>query len=116
MAYLLYLSFSQNQNVESIVAPFEADAQLSYLGRIKYVDFIITEDSDLLAFGTPRILFKLQEDGWGEEISFDDLTVATEQNMSNFSPNTFLTTCIMAGCDYLENIDKVGFKTAFKFV
>lgn len=28
----------------------------------------------------------------------------------------FLTTCIMAGCDYVENIDKVGFKTAYKYV
>ena len=28
----------------------------------------------------------------------------------------FLTTCILTGCDYLENIDKVGFKTAHKYV
>ena len=28
-------------------------------GDEKDIDFIITEDSDLLAFGTPRVLFKL---------------------------------------------------------
>ena len=36
--------------------------------------------------------------------------------MSNFNLNMFLTTCILTGCDYLENIDKVGFKTAHKYV
>ena len=58
MAYLLYQSFSTNKNVESIVAPYEADAQLAYLCRTGYVDFILTEDSDLLAFGAPKVLYK----------------------------------------------------------
>ena len=80
------------------------------------MDFIITEDSDLLPYSCPRVLFKLQEDGWGEEISIDDLNQATEQSMSYFNLNMFLTTCILTGCDYLENIDKVGFKTAHKYV
>ncbi len=39
------------ENVEYIVAPYEADAQLCFLEREGLVDGIITEDSDLLVFG-----------------------------------------------------------------
>ncbi|CAD7958550.1 unnamed protein product [Amoebophrya sp. A120] len=42
------------------VAPYEADAQLSWLMENKRVDFLITEDSDLLAFHPRnRVLYKL---------------------------------------------------------
>jgi exonuclease-1 len=38
-------------NVPVIVAPYEADAQITYLVKTGVVDFAITEDSDLLPFG-----------------------------------------------------------------
>ena len=37
--------------VEFLVAPFEADAQLAYMYKSGRADIVITEDSDLLAFG-----------------------------------------------------------------
>jgi exonuclease-1 len=45
--------------VECIVAPYEADAQLAYLSKIGYVDAVITEDSDLIPFGAACIIYKL---------------------------------------------------------
>jgi len=47
------------KNIECIVSPYEADAQLAYLSRIDYVDVVISEDSDLLAYGSKRVLFKV---------------------------------------------------------
>lgn len=41
--------------MECIVAPYEADAQLAYLSREGIVDLVITEDSDLLVFGSKRV-------------------------------------------------------------
>ena len=38
-------------NVPVIVAPYEADAQITFLVNSGAVDFAITEDSDLLPFG-----------------------------------------------------------------
>lgn len=38
-------------DIEYIVAPYEADAQLAYLESIQMIDGIVTEDSDLLVFG-----------------------------------------------------------------
>ena len=46
-----------------VVAPYEADAQLAYLARIGLVDAVITEDSDLIAFGVREVLLKM--DGTG---------------------------------------------------
>ena len=42
-------------NVEFIVAPFEADAQMAYLAVNDIVHSVITEDSDLLPYGCPRV-------------------------------------------------------------
>ncbi len=40
--------------VEYIVAPYEADAQMAYMALSDDVDAVITEDSDLLAYGCPK--------------------------------------------------------------
>ena len=38
-----------------VVAPYEADAQLAYLVKEGIADIVITEDSDLLAFGCKQV-------------------------------------------------------------
>ena len=43
------------ENVDYVVAPYEADAQLCFLEREGFVDGIITEDSDLLVFGCDTV-------------------------------------------------------------
>lgn len=40
--------------VEFIVAPYEADAQCAFLCATGYVHAVITEDSDLVPYATPR--------------------------------------------------------------
>ena len=42
-------------DVDFIVAPFEADAQMAYLAVNDIVHSVITEDSDLLPYGCPRV-------------------------------------------------------------
>lgn len=41
--------------IDFVVAPYEADAQLAYLEMNGIVDGIVTEDSDLLVFGCKRV-------------------------------------------------------------
>lgn len=45
--------------VECIVAPCEADAQLAHLALTGRISVCATEDVDLLAYGCPRVLFGL---------------------------------------------------------
>lgn len=47
---------ARSQGVDCLVAPYEADAQLAYLNKAGIVQAIITEDSDLLAFGCKKVL------------------------------------------------------------
>jgi hypothetical protein len=45
----------QQEGVQYVVAPYEADAQMAYLAIHGHVDVIITEDSDLIAYGCPQV-------------------------------------------------------------
>jgi exonuclease-1 len=42
-------------NVDVIVAPYEADAQLAYLSQNNLVDVVVTQDSDLIVFGVEKV-------------------------------------------------------------
>ena len=54
MAHKLLLEL-QSRNIAALVAPYEADAQLAYLSKAGLVDFVITEDSDVVPFGCKRV-------------------------------------------------------------
>ncbi|KAH6924840.1 hypothetical protein HPB50_025717 [Hyalomma asiaticum] len=48
----------RRRNIDYVVAPYEADAQLAYLAQCKLADVVITEDSDLILFGCEKARFK----------------------------------------------------------
>lgn len=112
-------------NVQFVVAPYEADAQLAYLYQKKKIDFVITEDSDLLAFGVQKVLFKMDLTGSGIEVDMshleqcDSFRISPSRKCSQatvFSQEMFLKTCILNGCDYIESVKGVGFKKALKLM
>ena len=56
-----------------VVAPYESDAQLTctYLQKIGLVDYILSEDSDLLVFGSlefTKVIFKINFDSLDGEL------------------------------------------------
>ncbi len=85
-AFTLYSLFStltelqecRKLGVECIVAPYEADAQLAFLSKEGIIDLVISEDSDLLVFGSHRVLFKMDESGHGKLIELKDLAKANK--------------------------------------
>lgn len=105
-------------NVPFIVAPYEADSQMARLALGGTADLIITEDSDLLAYGCPRVLFKIDFDtGRGDEIQLmRDLASNDTLNFRHWTHDMFVYLCILAGCDYCEGIPGLGIKTAHKLV
>ncbi|KAJ5780569.1 XPG/RAD2 endonuclease [Penicillium paradoxum] len=106
----------KQMNVEYVVAPYEADAQLVYLEQQGDIDGIISEDSDLLVFGAKRLISKLDQHGECIEINRADFTACREVSLVGFSDPDFRTMCILSGCDYLANIPKMGLKTAYRVV
>ena len=55
----LFMDVLKELEIEFVVAPYEADAQMSYMVKAGIADFAISEDSDLIAYGCPKILMKL---------------------------------------------------------
>ncbi|CAO3668504.1 unnamed protein product [Rhizopus stolonifer] len=97
-------------NVKSIIAPYEADPQLAYLVKKGYAHAVVTEDSDLLAFGCTTVIFKLDRYGEGKRIYFNDIPMAID--LSPFNEKTFRHICMLSGCDYLPSMKGVGLKTS----
>ena len=102
--------------VQYVVAPYEADAQLAYLERKGIIQGILSEDSDLLVFGAKRLLTKLDQYGDCTEINRNDFTACRDISLVGWSDAEFRRMAILSGCDYLPNINKMGLKTAYRFV
>ena len=103
-------------DVEYLVAPYEADAQLAYLERNGIIDGIISEDSDLLVFGAQSLLTKLDQYGDCVEINRKDFTACREISLVGWTDEEFRRMAILSGCDYLASINKMGLKTAYRLV
>ena len=115
MAYE-FIKILKMKKIEYYIAPYEADSELSYLSKINYVDVVITEDSDLIAFGCKKILYKLDaETCVGNEIEYENIKNCNEYNFRNFNRDKFLTFCIAAGCDYFK-LKGIGIKNAYNAI
>lgn len=106
----------KKMDVQYVVAPYEADAQMVYLERQGIIDGIISEDSDLLVFGAKRLLSKLDHHGDLIEINRADFTACREVSLIGWTDADFRRMCILSGCDYLPNITKLGLKTAYRCI
>ena len=68
----------KREGFEFVVAPYEADAQIAALAQLGGgekggVDVVFTEDSDLVAYGCPTVLFKLDKHGEARELNLADV-------------------------------------------
>lgn len=101
-----------------LVAPYEADAQMARMTHTGMVDLVITEDSDTLVYGCPRVLFKIEFDtSQGQEIQLmRDIGKNESPSFRNWTHDMFVFMCILSGCDYCEGIPGIGIKLAHKLV
>eukprot|EP00257_Ricinus_communis_P018063 XP_015576661.1 exonuclease 1 [Ricinus communis] len=106
----------KQENVSYVVAPYEADAQMTFLAISKQVDAVITEDSDLIPFGCPRIVFKMDKYGQGIEFQYSRLQLNKELSFSGFTHEMILQMCILSGCDYLQSLPGMGLKRAHALI
>lgn len=102
--------------VRYVVAPYEADAQMTYLERKGVISAILSEDSDLLVFGAKVLLTKLDQYGNCIEINRADFCACREINLTGWSDKEFRRMAILSGCDYLTNINSMGLKTAYRMI
>jgi len=95
-----------------VIAPEEAEAYSSYLCIHGKVDAVLSEDTDVLAYGAPIFLSKID--------TFNDTVVVLDYEemltQMKMTKETFLDLCIMLGCDYNSNIPNIGPEKSLAFL
>lgn len=119
------LALLKRASIPFLVAPYEADTQLAFLQLKKYVDLVISEDSDLIAYGlhTP-VLFKNSvnpQDAFTRGILLrkQDLGAKLFGKGPKFDlthvRDCELAACFCAaGCDYCASLRGIGSSMACK--
>lgn len=105
----------REKNIDVIVAPYEADAQLAYLNLSGLAQLVITEDSDLLVFGCKATLFKMDSNGGCVFVDQEKLHLALNIPRDKFSFEKFRNITILSGCDYLPSLPGIGLAKSCKF-
>lgn len=103
-------------NIEYVVAPYEADAQLAWMIRTGYIDSVITEDSDLMVYGASKIFYKMNKDGMGDMFESKNLTALETISLTNFTEDMFIYMCVCSGCDFFKGVHGLGIKKAHGLV
>ncbi|KAH0483347.1 MAG: hypothetical protein KVP17_002913 [Porospora cf. gigantea B] len=112
-----------SRHVAWMVAPYEADAQLAFMVRRGQLTAAISEDSDLIAYGCPRSLFKVNALGFGVEFSTAQWPTTAEgvprelAFLTTFTPEMLTDACVLCGCDYTSTrLKGIGPSHAFKLI
>lgn len=100
-------------NYTIIESPEEADSQLANLMQNNKVDYIVTDDMDILVFGGNKILknFTVSDKKKIQEINLDTLKKETKLNQ-----NQLIDLAILLGCDYCPSVSGVGTIGAYKLI
>ena len=93
-------------------APMEAENMCADLCKRGIVDAVLSEDTDVLAYGAPVFISKLNtSDGTCVVVKYDELLDGLM-----LESDQFLDLCIMCGTDYNKNIFRVGPEKAYKLI
>ena len=96
------------------------DCILSYLGdppAAPLVDLVMSDDSDCVPTGCPRVFLKRDFKLNGRFYDRSTLgTLGDDFSLATFTEGMVACFCILAGCDYLANPSMVGIVTARRLV
>ncbi|MBF76242.1 hypothetical protein CMK20_18935 [Candidatus Poribacteria bacterium] len=94
----------------------EGEAYASELCRIGYVDYVLTEDMDTMAYGCPKLIRKCIDKSCkrNDIISIFDYSKIIKDLELN--QEEFLDFCILCGCDYCPVVPRIGAITALKLI
>ena len=94
----------------------EAEAIGSELCRTGYLHAMVTEDMDTLAFGCPILVRKCIDKTVKMSDAISVLNLEVILQTLNINESQFLELCILCGCDYCENIPRIGYNTALQII
>lgn len=86
-----------------INAPEEADSQCAYLAKAGLVDAVLTEDMDILTFGSPKIVRNLTS----HKIPTTEIKLNDILSELNLNHNEFIDFCLLLGSDYSTGVENM---------
>ena len=101
---ILGIPYIRNQN--------ESDWLLSNLSKENIIDYILSEDSDMLAFGGKKILrnFSIREESF---LLYDLDTILYDLEINH---HQLVDICILCGCDYIKKITGYNCTKSFSII
>ncbi len=96
--------------IPCITAPEEADSQLAHLIINDLVEYVVSEDMDLLTFGSLNLIRNFSKPKMNV-INLNDILEEGEITMDQF-----IDICILLGCDYVDSIEGIGMKKAWSLI
>lgn len=94
-----------------IEAPEEADSQCAYLVKTGLADSVMTEDMDILTFGSKKIYRNLTSYKKNTlEIKLDNILKTIDLTYEEF-----IDLCILFGCDYSDKIKNINPDTIYQY-
>lgn len=87
---------------ETMQARYEAEALCAHLNATDKVALVMTEDTDAVAFGAKRVLFKWSSE---EQLEYDQEHALKALNLTM---EQLVDLCCLFGCDFCDNVFNVG--------
>jgi flap endonuclease-1 len=107
----------QLMGMPALQAPSEAECLCSHLAMAGRVDAVATEDLDALVFGAPKLLRFIHQGVSQVSVkAIQEISLEGVLSSLKLSHSEFVDLCIMSGCDYLENIERVGINKAYQLI
>ena len=96
-----------------VQAPEEADGQLANLIHKGKVDYVVTDDMDILVFGGNKILknFTVSSKRYIQEINLDEF-----KKIANLTQKNIIDIAIIIGCDYCSSVKGIGPIKSYNFI
>ena len=95
--------------VPYVNAPEEADSQCAWLAEQNLVDAVLTEDMDILTFGSPKIVRNLTS----QKKKPLEINLNKIKDKFGWTQNNFIEICVLFGCDYSDHITDINFLKLF---
>lgn len=98
-----------------VEAPGEAEATCAQLCIEGHVYAAVTEDMDVLTFGSPRQiknLFDVEGSRARQPKPAQEIDLKKVLESLSYTQDQFIEFCILCGCDYLPHLSRIGPKTA----
>jgi len=93
-----------------IISPEEADSQCSYMINTGLVDYVISDDMDMLTFGCDKIIRRFST---SPHKKMQLVNLKYVLSGLNLSKSAFIQLCILLGSDYADTVDGIGPEKAY---